>query len=167
MQAGIDVRGPALMPHGKRTSVLTLLTSMFRLVKCCALERPHIIHFFLPRAYLIGAPLALITRVPTRVMSRRSLNNYQAKHPILCQTRTLPSSENDGYLGQFPSGFDQTGRQEQVPPEKLHLVYNGIPLNFYEVNDREEKRALMGLASDCVVLIVVANLVSYKGHAGG
>ena len=164
VQAGIEVRGPALVQDGKRTSALRLLSSIFRLIKCCALERPHIIHFFLPRAYLIGGPLALMTRVPTRVMSRRSLNNYQAKYPILAKLERYLHRKMTAVSGNSTAVVNQLRHQEHVTPEKLHLIYNGISPNSREVN-REEKRAANGIASESLVLIVVANLVSYKGHA--
>ena len=164
MQAGIEVRGPAVVQDGKRMTVLKLLSSIFRLIKCCALERPHIVHFFLPRAYLIGAPLALITGVPTRVMSRRSLNNYQVKYPTLTKLERYLHRKMTAISGNSQAVVNQLHNQEQIAPEKLYLIYNGIHLTSCDVG-REAKRALIGLTSECLVLIVVANLVSYKGHA--
>src|SRR3990172_4079123 len=35
--------------------------------------RPDIVHFYLPGPYLVGAPIALVSRVPVKIMSRRSL----------------------------------------------------------------------------------------------
>jgi glycosyltransferase involved in cell wall biosynthesis len=164
VQAEIEVRGPALVQDGKRMSAQRLLSSMFRLLKCCALERPHIIHFFLPRAYLIGAPLALMTRVPTRVMSRRSLNNYQAKYPILTKLERYLHRKMTAISGNSKAVINQLRHEAHIAPEKLYLIYNGIPLNSREVS-REEKRAANGITAECLVLIVVANLVFYKGHA--
>ena len=40
-------------------------------------KRRAIVHFFLPSAYVTGAPLALLAGSRIRLMSRRSLNGYQ------------------------------------------------------------------------------------------
>src|ERR1700759_4657102 len=51
--------------------------------------RPRIVHFFLPRSYLTGAPLAVLANIRVRIMSRRSLNAYQEGHPILARFERL------------------------------------------------------------------------------
>ena len=45
--------------------------------------RPWIAHFYLPGPYVIGAPIALTQRVPVKVMSRRSLSDYQQNWPMV------------------------------------------------------------------------------------
>ena len=104
-------------------------------------------------------------RISRRVMSRRSLNNYQAKHKILARIERRLHRQMTAVSGNSQAVIDELSQQEQVPSERLYLIYNGIPLNSCQANDRAQGRAAMGLASDCLVLIIVANLVSYKGHA--
>jgi hypothetical protein len=52
--------------------------TMFWLTAMMRRFRPAIAHFFLPAAYILGAPASILARVPVRIMSRRCLNNYQA-----------------------------------------------------------------------------------------
>ena len=54
-----------------------LIVAAGRLLWHMLTQRPTIVHFFLPAAYLVGAPLSVLACLPIRVMSRRSLNNYQ------------------------------------------------------------------------------------------
>lgn len=46
-------------------------------------HRPKIVHFILPQAYVIGTIMARCAGLRRLVMSRRSLNNYQKRHPLL------------------------------------------------------------------------------------
>jgi hypothetical protein len=68
------ILGPAA--RGTR-SAFSVLFAAFYLFWVMLRRRPAIAHFILPAAYLTGAPLAVLARVPVRVMSRRSLNTYQ------------------------------------------------------------------------------------------
>ena len=38
--------------------------------------RPQVAHFFLPGPYLLGAPVAMAAQIPIKVMSRRSLAQF-------------------------------------------------------------------------------------------
>lgn len=61
--------------------------------------RPQITHFFLPAAYIIGAIAALLTRMKVRVMSRRSLNNYQRAYPFVQSLEMKLHSGMNAILG--------------------------------------------------------------------
>lgn len=166
-QAGVQV---ILTPHAfdpARSSALAsvlfisrtavhLLRTMFRL-------RPRIVHFFLPAAYLVGAPMALLARVPVRVMSRRSLNNYQRRGIVRVLERMLHRlmhvvvGNSRGVVAQL--------QEEGVAPERLGLIYNGIDsASFASPSARGGIRAHLGLPADALVMVIVANLIPYKAH---
>jgi glycosyltransferase involved in cell wall biosynthesis len=137
--------------------IATAATDLYRVMRR---RRPRIAHFFLPAAYLVGAPLALLARVPLRVMSRRSLNVYQRGWPVraieCAYHRTMHA-----VLGNS-RGVVRELLQENVPRERLGLIYNGIdaPGAFH----RDEVRANLGLLPGALVMTIVANLIPYKGH---
>jgi hypothetical protein len=56
--------------------------AVFHLLRVLAKGQFAIVHFFLPEAYILGAPLAYLLRTRLLVMSRRSLNNYQQNVPF-------------------------------------------------------------------------------------
>jgi len=138
--------------------IATAATDLYRVMRR---RRPRIAHFFLPAAYLVGAPLALLARVPLRVMSRRSLNVYQRGwlvRGIECAYhRTMHA-----VLGNS-RGVVRELRNENVPRERLGLIYNGIDVPG--VFDRGEARTRLGVPAEALVMIIVANLIPYKGHA--
>lgn len=127
-------------------------------------RRTKIVHFFLPQAYLTGAPLALLAQVPVRIMSRRSLNVYQVSHPILREAERLCHKTMAAILGNS-LGVIKDLRDEGVPDDKLGAIYNGIDLRrFRQLKSKEELRQSLGIGPERLVLAIVANLIPYKGH---
>ena len=123
-------------------------------------------HFFLPEAYLIGAPLALLARIPIQVMSRRSLNVYQNRYPLLRQLEHTLHRVMKAIVANSRRVIAELKERENVPVERLGLIYNGLELGrFAKVNSRFAVRSALGIAPLNLVLVVVANLIPYKGHS--
>ncbi len=120
--------------------------------------RPDVVHFFLPESYLVGAPIALLTSNAKRVMSRRSLNDYQAKHPLLAKLERALHKRMDALLGNSAAVTAQLV-EEGAPRDRVHLIRNGIDLARF-ANSKPVPRP-----ADKVVIACVANLIPYKGHA--
>jgi glycosyltransferase involved in cell wall biosynthesis len=120
--------------------------------------RPDVVHFFLPESYLVGGPIALLTSNAKRVMSRRSLNDYQAKHPLLAKLERVLHKRMDAVLGNSAAVTAQL-IDEGAPPNRVHLIHNGIDLARF-ANPQPVPRP-----ADKVVIACVANLIPYKGHA--
>ena len=132
-------------------------------------EQPQVVHFYLPRAYIIGSLLALLVRLarlkPRLVMSRRSLNVYQRRHPIFRVIEHRLHGTMIAIVGNSKSVIDQLHHDEGVASDKLSLIYNGIPIEPFKLPlDKESKRSELGLADTTLILITVANLIDYKGH---
>ena len=129
-------------------------------------RRPNIVHFFLPKAYLVGAPIAMFAGVPIKIMSRRSLNDYQAGHPILRKLELRLHHRMTAILGNARSVVRQLRDQEGVPSERLGLIYSGIDAGkFHKTGLSAEGRSALELAPGTLALIIVANLIAYKGHS--
>jgi glycosyltransferase involved in cell wall biosynthesis len=120
--------------------------------------RPDVVHFFLPESYLVGAPIALLTSNAKRVMSRRSLNNYQAKYPLLAKLERALHKRMDALLGNSAAVTAQL-IDEGAPRDRVHLIRNGIDLARF-ANPKPVPRP-----AEKVVIACVANLIPYKGHA--
>jgi glycosyltransferase involved in cell wall biosynthesis len=127
-------------------------------------RRPAIIHFMLPEAYLVGAPLAKVVRIPVKIMSRRSLNLYQRNAFVRNIERWLHQSMN-AILGNSLSVIGQL-KGEGVPTDRLGLIYNGIDLDeFADTDARLSRRKSFGFAPNTFVMCMVANLIPHKGHS--
>jgi glycosyltransferase involved in cell wall biosynthesis len=124
--------------------------------------RPDVVHFFLPEAYIVGALLALPFRFK-RVMSRRSLNDYQTKHPWMAWIERRLHRRMHALIGNAQAVVDQLVG-EGAPAERVHLIRNGVDVARFEAVG-DEARAALGVTADTLLLLIVANLIPYKGHA--
>ncbi len=128
-------------------------------------RRPHIVHFFSPAAYLVGAPLAWLARIPIRIMSRRSLSNYQDKYRFYRSLERKLHRTMTVVLGNSLAVVRQLSA-EGVSRKRLGLIYNGLLESMDETPaDRALQRERPGFSAGALTLIIVANLIPYKGHA--
>jgi glycosyltransferase involved in cell wall biosynthesis len=169
--AGVDVISPSKLSSQRgdhfngRPTTFRLLAGTLGLMRTYRLEKPLIVHFYLPRAYIIGGLLGLMASLPRLVMSRRSLNAYQEKHRGLAALERRLHDAMTAIVGNSQKVVEQLRDEEHVPSEKLFLLYNGISTEPFERPfDDKDKRAELGLADETLVLITVANLIKYKGH---
>ena len=141
--------------------VLAVAHLFFTMLK----RRPAIVHFMLPEAYLVGGILALIARLPIRIMSRRSLNVYQQERPVLSKIERLLHRAMNAILGNSKSVIRQLNQIENVPLSRLGLIYNGVDIDqFSDNHPRINTRTALGLGPEMLALIMVGNLIPYKGH---
>jgi glycosyltransferase involved in cell wall biosynthesis len=157
--------------HGSSILILfNLAVAAAHLLGVLIRRRPAIVHFFLPEAYLIGAPLAAIVRTPVRIMSRRSLNVYQRGYPrFFVRIEHWLHRTMMAILGNSKSVVQQLHECEGVDARRLGLIYNGLDLarfatGFDRAAIRASARAALGLLPEALVMVMVANLIGYKGH---
>lgn len=173
--AGVPVLEPwggsvvqRLLPRAVGYALLLPLTAV-RLTLLMRRRKPDIAHFFLPMAYLVGGLCALVARVPCRVMSRRNLATYQLKHPLLARLERRLHRHVRMAVGNSKAVVAQL-RLEGIPEEKLGLIYNGLDLSAVATATKKATRkALLSayrIGEETLVLILVANLIYYKGHTG-
>ncbi len=171
LEAGnVEIIKPSLEKSARRQNIALrsfrlalvsgqLLTTLIR-------RKPTIVHFFLPAAYLIGAPLAALASTPIRIMSRRGLNAYQVSHPLLAGIERRLHAGMNAVLGNSQSVLRELLDREQVPAAKLGLIYNGLDLSrFANPESRALARRRLGLSPEELVFAIVANLIPYKGHS--
>jgi glycosyltransferase involved in cell wall biosynthesis len=165
---GVPVTTPAL--YGPRSRhllarVLSLCIRMWCLLWYVATHRPHIVHTFLPASYLLGIPCAILARVPIRIMSRRSLNHYQRKRPALARFERALHRHLSAAVGNSAAVVRELGN-EGIDPRRLCLIHNGVePVTRPDEETRRRTRQSMSVGDSTLVIVYVANLIPYKGHA--
>jgi glycosyltransferase involved in cell wall biosynthesis len=157
MHCGIRIEGPqsAALLHWPRAT-LALAGFLRR-------ERPDIVHFFLPRPYLFGSIAAELAGHRRRLMSRRSLAAYQEKYPLLRAAERFLHRRTVGLIGNSQAVLEELAA-EAGDPRKLALIYNGIEMPPTPATDRLRTRQALHIEDDALVIVVLANLIPYKGH---
>jgi len=167
--AGVRIIDPPIhsrIGKSKALNSVILAVSSIKLFLIFLFMRPKIVHFFLPQTYIIGAIMARCAGLSCLVMSRRSLNNYQQNHPLLGRLERRLHGSMTFVLGNSKRVVDQLHVDEGVATDKLGLIYNGVDLESQGAClDSDQKRRQLGIASSTLVLVIVANLIPYKGHS--
>lgn len=154
----VRVEGP------RRASLLHWPRATLALAGFLRRERPDIVHFFLPRPYIYGSIAAELAGHRRRLMSRRSLTVYWEKYPLLRSMEQFLHNRTYGVIGNSKAVLDQLAA-EVDDRRKLGLIYSGIEMPApAAASERQRTRQSLQLASDALVIGVVANLVAYKGH---
>jgi glycosyltransferase involved in cell wall biosynthesis len=163
--AGVEVIASAEIARSKRSALrypLHLLVAGAKLFIFARSWRPDIAHFFLPGPYFIGAPSTGAARVPNRIMSRRSLSDYQQNWRGSAQLERLLHAKMDLIIGNCRTIVRELER-EGVPKSKLRLIYNGIEDRSIKI-ETARAREILGVDASAFVGVTVANLIPYKGH---
>ena len=127
-------------------------------------HRPAAAHFFLPKPYLIGGTAALAAFVPIRIMSRRSLNDYQSKHRLASILERRLHRRMSAVLGNSRAVVRQL-LGEGVSARRVGLLYNGVRLpRPADVRTRAEQRSKFDIADDELVVVQTASFYPYKRH---
>ena len=132
-------------------------------------ERLLLLHCFLPESYLLFGSTGVLCGAAACIMSRRSRNHYQSRHPIAAWVERRLHRRMDALLGNSRVVI-QDLLDEGAPPDRVRLIYNGIDTDRFPVREARIERRLalraeLGLSDDRVVLTCAANLFPYKGHA--
>jgi glycosyltransferase involved in cell wall biosynthesis len=127
-----------------------------RVARALLMWKPDVAHFFLPGAYFVGAPVAVLLSSAKRVVSRRSLNDYQSKRPLVARVERALHGRMDALLANSQAIVDQLAA-EGAPADRIRLIRNGIDLSRFSARAAAPARRLE--------LVCVANLIAYKGHA--
>lgn len=155
---------PTIIKHKKTRLVIVHLFSFMMFIYKYWKIRPDITHFFLPTAYVVGGIASLLSPVKTRIMSRRSLNDYKQKQPILFFIEKKLHKFMDVICGNSQAILEQL-KVEGVDSSKLQLIYNGVDAKKYHPNsDKLIYRDSLGIPQDALVFVIIANLIPYKGH---
>ncbi|MBS4048028.1 MAG: glycosyltransferase [Alphaproteobacteria bacterium] len=161
---GVRVIGTDVLSSNLFLRALHLILKSGALLLHLMRNRPDIVHFFLPAAYIFGAPAAVLSRCRIRLMSRRSQNRY---HSYLFGTKLIERlwhRRMSAVIGNSRSVVQQLS-EEGVPDSKLHLLYNGADLPVFGAQmPRNAARDSLGLSDSALVFVIVANLLPYKGH---
>lgn len=141
------------------------LATLLDLVRLFRPKNVRLVHFFLPAAYIIGGLTALTARQRNLAMSRRSLNNYQLGRPVAARLERVLHRRMRILTANASAAVAQLV-EEGAPPERTLLLQNGVDTNLIDAAPaKHEVRERLSLTPSILVLVVLANLIPYKGHA--
>ncbi|GAA4201989.1 glycosyltransferase family 4 protein [Streptosporangium oxazolinicum] len=142
--------GPLALPRN--------LLAAARLVRLVRRLRPDVLHAFLYHAYVVGAPIAWLARVPVIVAGRRSLSVFKRIRYGSHVLERVATRLTRHVVANAVAVAEDARRTEGLTPEKISVIYNGLPGSaFLPV-------VPASIVTDLPVVCCVASLREHKGH---
>lgn len=149
----------------KALKFISLLANYMRAVRYMARSKYDVIHFYLPGAYLLGGFAALMTGQKNLLMSRRSQNDYQVKHPVMAKVERYLHTKMRYVLANSKKVREQL-LEEGVDKNRVKLIYNGVNVSSFNLGENKtNNKEQYGIDKSDFVFTIIANLYFYKGHA--
>lgn len=163
-------------PLERISRILLCLSRLSRYLK--KENNKTILHLFLPEAYVLGMISTFLSGFKgAKVMSRRSLNNYQIKRPWVGKLERNIHRYLSLAIGNSKKVVKQL-EEEGISSSKIKLIYNGLEIKE-EIGSNMQSKNKTNLSSlllqdapnhikshlgETLIFIIVANLIPYKGH---
>jgi glycosyltransferase involved in cell wall biosynthesis len=144
-----------------------LILAELKLLKTIIYVKPIVVHSFLPLLTFMGSLAGRLARVPLVIISQRSLIKYQERHPILRPLDYIAHRLSHLVTVNSQAVWSEAVNGRRLSPGKVVLIHNGVnPLPFVAASGKSiEVRDELGINHQAKVIITVANLIPYKGHA--
>lgn len=168
MTLGIRVHDGGYDPMAsRRRKMLQIASAAIQLWWLALWMRPNILHAYLPLTNFVGAVVGRLALVPTVITSRRALGKHQEQHPRWKPVDRLANRLSSAITVNSHAVGQDTIARDGVAPEKLVLIPNGVEFSRLDWDPklRLRLRQELKLASDTPAILVVGNLIPYKGHA--
>jgi glycosyltransferase involved in cell wall biosynthesis/O-antigen/teichoic acid export membrane protein len=142
--------------RGLQRSVLLRPFPLIRQIRRAIQESsPDVVHCFLYWSYLLGVPIARSVRVPVVVSSRRSLSAAVTQHRLLVVWERACDRLAHAVVCNSKAVLEDAVRHTGLPRRKAVVIRNGV----------EVPVVVTPPAWQPPRVVIVANLIAYKGHA--
>lgn len=147
--------------------VAQLGRALFRLWLLTIRTRPDVLHAYLPLTNFLGALAGRTAGVPVILTSRRGLGTHQDRNPGWRPFDRISNLCSHYVTVNSRAVADDTVARDGIRPEKLVIIHNGIDMARFHAaaRARDSMRRTLGLEREALGVVVVGNLIPYKGHA--
>jgi len=140
---------------------------IYRIGQICRLarlKRARIIHTFFEKSEVVGWLTSRFSPIPIWVTSRRDLGFKRKK--IYREIFKFSSRSCERVIANCLAVKNQAVREENLPAEKIEVIYNGLDLPQYEMAlQNGSLRTELGLSPETPLVGMVANFnFEIKGH---
>lgn len=165
-QAGAGIHTPGFKTGRGPLIFVEILKSIFMACMLIRKNRYRVVHGYLPLANFIIASAAYICRVPQIYTSKRALGTHQDRHPMWRRFDNIANRLSSKIVANSQGVKDDVISRESVAGENIELIYNGLNFDQIEIGQslRSKYRDELALTEGDIAVIVVANLIPYKGH---
>ena len=128
-------------------------------------SRPDILHAQLYWANILSVVAGRRARVPAIVTSRLQLSNYKEGRPMLQLIENFANRYTTAIFANSEAVRRDAIEHEKIGRAEIRVIPNGVELEDFERLDASGPRNEFAIGEHHFVIVAVANLHPYKGHA--
>ncbi|WP_167483938.1 glycosyltransferase [Mesorhizobium tamadayense] len=148
-------------------AMLVLGAAVASLIVRIAWTRPRVVHAFLPLTNFLGALAGRFALAPLVVTSRRGLGNHQERWPRLKLMDRIANRLSHVVVANSHAVAADMAARDSYDINRVRVIPNGLDMSRFDDigHRRDDTRRRLGLDSDDIGIVIVANLIPYKGHS--
>lgn len=148
-------------------AMLVLGAAVASLLVRIAWTRPRVVHAFLPLTNFLGALAGRFALAPLVITSRRGLGNHQERWPRLKRMDRIANRLSHMVVANSHAVAADLAARDDYDINRVRVIRNGLDLSrFHDIGyRRDETRRRLGLEPSEIGIVIVANLIPYKGHS--
>lgn len=172
-QHGVKVTTFKTDPHktlNSRSISFRRPREFFSLYRYLQQERPDIVHCYMYKPSIYGGLAARLMKKPILLTNRRCLGFFKDGKPYYQVLENIVNRFTDGVLVNSQALKEDVLCRENISPDKVHLIHNGVDIQKYTITDKnvefwvKQKKQELGIPEKAPVIGMVANLFPYKGY---
>lgn len=166
-ELGVPVYDGGLLKGDLLRAPWKLIRAEWRLLRVMLRLKPVVVHSFLPLITFMATLAGRMAGVPLVITSRRALAKHQERHILLKPLDLFANRLSHRVTVNSKAVWKDTVNRDYIDQKRLVLIHNGVDSLAFESARpfREETRRKLDIKSRERVIIVVANLIPYKGHS--
>lgn len=147
-------------------AMLVLSAAVASLVARIILLRPTAVHALLPLTNFLGAVAGRIAFARLVITSRRGLGYHQERWPRLKRMDRIANRLSHVVVANSHAVAADMAARDGYDVHAVKVIPNGLDLSRFDdiEKSRAETRRKLGLSPDETGIVIVANLIPYKGH---
>ena len=148
-------------------AMLVVAAAITSLVVRIAVTRPRVVHAFLPLTNFLGALAGRFALAPLVITSRRGLGHHQERWPRLKRMDRIANRLSHVVVANSHAVAADMAARDGYDIDRIRVIANGLDLSRFDHIDQQrgDTRRRLGLDADDVGVVIVANLIPYKGHS--
>lgn len=136
---------------------------VLELIRVIRREKIDLVQTYGLRADTVGRLAAKLGGAPVVVSSIRSIDPWRRWWHVWLDRLTSPFV--DKFISNSEAGRLATVRREKFAPDRIEVIYSGIPARQIPYDRREDIRKSLGISPESYPVVgILANLREMKGH---
>jgi glycosyltransferase involved in cell wall biosynthesis len=169
MSTGAAAPAPSPRPTRRPSirALAVLAQAEVRLLARILLSRPSVVHSVLPLTNVLGALAGRLALAPLVITSRRGLGHHQDRWPRFKTIDRLANRLSHVVIANSRAVAEDTAARDDYDVGRIRVIPNGVDLSRFAglESERAASRQWLGIAGTEIGVVIVANLIPYKGHA--